>query len=171
MCLTFQWRLEHFSVRNSGEIKERSRHSCQISCTHVRSSSMMESYTVTERAKCAAWFEWTRSAVEVQRKFHSEYGRNRKAPDGRSIRRWHEMLLTTGSLQNVKRERSLSSRTEENVERVVQHFEEDPHSSTRRASHVLDMSRRTIQRILHGLNPNRDGKFRNFIGATVYHCA
>ena len=91
--------------------------------------------------------------MEVQRKFHSEYGRNRKAPDSRSLRRWHDMLLTTGSVtpQNVQRKRSLSSRNDENMERVEQHFEEDPHTSIRRAAHVLDMSRSTVQRILHGL--------------------
>ena len=37
------------------------------------------------------------------------------------------------------------------MERVEQHFEEDPHTSIRRAAHVLDMSRSTVQRILHGL--------------------
>jgi len=112
---------------------------------------MESTYTVTERAKCAAWFEWTKSPVEVQRKFHSEFGRNRKAPDGHSIKRWHEMLLSTGSVCNVKRERSLSSRGDDNVERVVQLFDEDPHMSTRRAANVLNMGRSTIQRILQDL--------------------
>ena len=37
----------------------------------------------------------------------------------------------------------------ENVERVVQYFQEDPNTSTRRASNTLQMSHRTIQRILH----------------------
>ena len=35
------------------------------------------------------------------------------------------------------------------MERVVQHFEEDPNTSTRRASNALQMSRRTIQLFLH----------------------
>ena len=60
---------------------------------------------------------------------HSEYSRNRKAPDSRSLHRWHDMLLTTGSVQNVLSKRSLSSLNDENMERVEQHFEEDPHTS------------------------------------------
>ena len=48
--------------------------------------------------------------------------------------------IRTGHLQTERR------RT---CERVVQHFQEDPNTSTRRASNALQMSRRTIQRILH----------------------
>lgn len=109
----------------------------------------MDSYSVTEKAKCAAWYECCTSVVEVQRKFHAEYGRNRKVPDGRTIRRWHELLLTTGSVVTVKRRRSSSARTEENDSRVIEHFEDHPNTSIRRAASSLDMSRSTVQRILH----------------------
>lgn len=109
----------------------------------------MDDYSVAERAKCAAWYEWLKSPVEVQRLYHSEYGKNARAPDARTIKRWHTNLLTSGSVVTVKRDRSSSERTEQNVERVVQHFEEDPNTSTRRASNALQVSRRTIQRILH----------------------
>ena len=108
-------------------------------------------YSITERARCAAWFEWTKSVVEVQRKFHTEYGKNTAAPSGHSIRRWHERLLTTGNVQDVKRNRPLSSRKDENVQLTIQHFHEEPHTSTHRAANTLNMSRSTIQRILHGL--------------------
>ena len=111
----------------------------------------MVKYSVTERAQCAAWFEWTKSVVEVQRKFRAEYGKNSEVPAGKSIRQWHANLMTTGSVQDVKRKRSLSSRTDENVQRVAQHFEADPHASTRRAALALAISRRTIQRILQDL--------------------
>ena len=111
----------------------------------------MDSYSATERAKCAAWYECYTSVVEAQRRFHAEYGRNRKAPDERTIRRWHDLLLTTCSVQNVKRTRSSLTHSDETVEKVVQHFEEDPNTSIRRAAHSLKMSRRTIQRILHDI--------------------
>ena len=109
----------------------------------------MESYSVTEKAKCSAWYESSASVVEVQRKFHAEYGKNRKAPDGRTIRRWHEMLLTTGSVVAVKRAKSSTARTEENGCRVRQHFADHPTTSIRRAASSLNMGHSTIQRILH----------------------
>ncbi|MCP4490422.1 MAG: hypothetical protein GY820_24345 [Gammaproteobacteria bacterium] len=37
-------------------------------------------YPVSERAKVAAWFEWTRDYAAVRQRFNREFGRNRTAP-------------------------------------------------------------------------------------------
>ncbi len=108
-------------------------------------------FLVTERARCAAWFEWTNSCVMVQRKFRIEFGRERDPPSTTMIRNWHEALVTTGSVQNVTRKRRRTSRTEEDITQVERHFEEDPHASTRRAALALNMSKTTIHRILKNL--------------------
>lgn len=110
------------------------------------------SYSVTERAKCAAWYECSKSVVEVQRKFHSQYGKNTAAPSGHTIRRWHEKLLATGSVQDVKRSREQPTKSPENIEATVQHFTNDPHTSIRRGALTLNLSRSSIQRILKGLS-------------------
>ena len=60
-------------------------------------------YSTTERAKCAAWQECCNSVVKVQPRFQAQYIKNRKNPDGRIIRRWRDLLVTTGSVQNAKR--------------------------------------------------------------------
>lgn len=106
------------------------------------------SYLVEEKARITAWYECTRSVIVVQRKFRSEYGRNRVAPSGAAIRKWHKKFLSTGSIQGSVRKREKTISTPENVSRVVEHFHEDPHSSIRRASSSLSLSLSSVQRIL-----------------------
>lgn len=108
------------------------------------------SYSILERAKCAAWYEWTKSNVMVQRKFRREFGKD--APHLQSIHMWHKALMERGSILDKEKDRPLLIRTEENVQRVQRHFEEDPHSSLRRASTTLQISRTSLQRILHDVS-------------------
>ena len=62
------------------------------------------------------------------------------------------VLLTTLSVQDVKRKRSLTSWTEENMEQVVQHLPKELHASNRWVANILNMRRCTIQRILRGFS-------------------
>jgi len=98
------------------------------------------SHSLLERAKIAAWYEWTKSCVAVQRKFHAEFGRNREAPDHHSIQRWHAALMETGSVKSKERERQKAARSEETVATITEHFVEQPTSSTRRAATSLYQS-------------------------------
>lgn len=107
-------------------------------------------YSIQERAKVAAWYEWTKSVTIVQRKFQSEYAR--KPPTRVSIYKWHTALMETGNVQNVSKKRMRSICIKENVQKVEHHFSEKPHSSLRRASAELMLSRATIHRILGDLH-------------------
>lgn len=108
---------------------------------------MEDKFSVTERAKIAAWYEWTKSVTIVQRKFRSEF--NKEPPVRNTILHYHKSLMEIGSVQNVQKKRKRTSRTDENVQGVLDHFRNDPHSSMRRTALALAMSRTTIQRVLH----------------------
>jgi Helix-turn-helix domain (DUF4817) len=53
-------------------------------------------FTVNDRAKVAAWFEWTKSIEEVQKRFKIECGRD--PPDAADIRKWHSAFMETGNV-------------------------------------------------------------------------
>ena len=93
------------------------------------------------------------SVISVQRRFRTEFSKHRHdtIPSGDSIRRWHSSLMSTGSVLNAPHQRLQTRRSDEDIAAVQEHFEDDPHSSTRRASLALDMSRTTVQRILKDL--------------------
>ena len=112
---------------------------------HLRKHSFIMSFTVRERAKCAVWFDSLQSVVSVQQKFRTEFNKERHdaMPSGISIRRWHSSLMSTGSVFNATHERKRTRRSDEHIAAAQEHFEEDPHTSIRRASLALDMSRTT----------------------------
>ena len=114
----------------------------------IHADLVQMSYLVEEKARITAWYESTRSVTFVQRKFRSEYGRNRVAPSGAAIRKWHKKFLSTGSIEDRDRKRKKTISTPENVPRMLEHFHEDTHSSIRRASSSLSISLSSVQRIL-----------------------
>ena len=120
---------------------------------HHRNHSFIMSFTVRERAKCAVWFDSLQSVVSVQQNFRTEFNKERHdaMPSGISIRRWHSSLMSTGSVFNATHERKRTRRSDEHIAAVQEHFEEDPHTSIRRASLALGMSRTTVQIILRDL--------------------
>ena len=69
------------------------------------------SFSITERAKVAAWFEWTKSISMVQTKFRG-FGRIRNPPTEKTIHKWHASLMENGSVIEPKRRRSLSAMLE-----------------------------------------------------------
>jgi hypothetical protein len=106
------------------------------------------SFTVEQRARCAAWFETMSSATLVQRKFHSVYGKNMDAPSSKIIKKWHTQLIETGSVLQVVRKRQKPLTSEEFVAKVTDHFDQYPHSSLRRASVSIGISRESVRRCL-----------------------
>ena len=73
----------------------------------------------------------------------------KEAPPASTIRSWHKKLMTTGSLITPnKGNQARTSRNEENFKKVEDHFKENPHSSTRRASLILGVTQSSVVRIL-----------------------
>lgn len=108
----------------------------------------MPKYVVSQSAQCVLWLH---SVVEAQRKVRAMYGKHADAPVGSTIRHWMDKFIETGSVCDEKKTRTKTMRTEGNAERVREHFGNDPHASTRRASLALDMSRSTVHNILKNL--------------------
>ena len=107
-------------------------------------------FTTEEKIKCAVIFEQTKSAVTVRRTFKKMF--KKEAPPASTIRSWHKKLMTTGSLITPnKGNQARTSRNEENFKKVEDHFKENPHSSTRRASLILDVSQSSVVRILKNI--------------------
>ena len=108
----------------------------------------MTSYSNYERAKCAIWFDDSRSATLVQRKFRKEFGKNSPVPCAASIKKWHGSLLTNGSVQDARRqrERPVTLRREDEV---LEHFQDNPHSSLRNAAAIMDnISHESVRSVL-----------------------
>ena len=101
-------------------------------------------FTTEEKIKCAVIFEQTKSAVTVRRRFKKMF--KKEAPPASTIRSWHKKLMTTGSLITPdKGNQARTSRNEENFKKVEDHFKENPHSSTRRASLILGVKLPKVQ--------------------------
>ena len=62
-----------------------------LACERQGCSSM--SYSIEQRAKCAAWFECMESVTLVQRKFRAVYGKNIETPSSKTIKKWHTSLM------------------------------------------------------------------------------
>ncbi len=76
-------------------------------------------YAVSDRAKIAAWYEWTKSVIVVQRKFRTEM--KREPPSADTIRKWHKALMEKASVQDVKKKRSRSAHSAENSQFLHDH--------------------------------------------------
>jgi transposase len=61
----------------------------------------MDNFTGAERARCVFWFEETKSARQVQRKFRAQY--RKEPPSGPTIYSWHKNFVETGcSVRHTK---------------------------------------------------------------------
>lgn len=113
----------------------------------------MSHFDGKRRAFCVrAFYENSRSYVVVRRLFCSEYGvrQIREAPSANLIKIWIKRFEETGSTSKPHAKgRPRTSRTEDNIESVKQSVREDPQMSTRKRSSVLNISRRSLQRILN----------------------
>jgi hypothetical protein len=67
-------------------------------------------FTIQQKAQCVWWLAESQSYVQVQRKFQAKYGINVKTPDQKSLERWRENFLLTGSVENKNRACSLEVR-------------------------------------------------------------
>jgi len=109
----------------------------------------MEGYNVIQRIKIIElYFEHHRSIIQTQRAYRRHF--NMLNPPSESmIRRLVARFQEQGSVRDLPRSgRPCSVTNEENIQRVQESVEENPETSTRRRSAELQMSRRSLRRIL-----------------------
>jgi hypothetical protein len=101
--------------------------------------------TPQEKALCVRWFFEIKSETQVQRNFHTHFGR--KPPTRSGIRSWQNKFLEKGSVRDRGRS-GRPGRSEENVWRVSEAFQRSS-TSTRVAARELQLPRTTLRRVLH----------------------
>lgn len=92
------------------------------------------------------------SVIRTQRLFRQHFGvgRNDKVPSRKSITRWVQQFRGTASAANkTPPGRPRTVRTPENIARVTTALVRSPTRSVRRHSQVLNISDRSVRRILH----------------------
>lgn len=98
------------------------------------------------------FFRNSESFVTVQRLFRQHFGvaRHGLVPDRRAILRWVTSFRATGSVMKGKSTgRPRTAVTPQNIETVRASVLQSPLRSTRRRAQTLQLSRRSLQRILH----------------------
>ena len=88
------------------------------------------------------------SVTQVQRKFRAVYGKNVDTPSSSTIKKWHRLLMESGSVLDQTRDRSKTATSPEKCEEVRNVFEQDPHTSLRCASSKLSVSHESVRRCL-----------------------
>ncbi|PNF43879.1 hypothetical protein B7P43_G02806 [Cryptotermes secundus] len=98
-----------------------------------------------------AYFSNNHSYVAVQRAFRTHFGIKPRGPvtDRKSIVLWVENFRTTGSVVKKSSGRQRTVTTPENVEAVRQSILRSPRRSARKHAVALDISNRSMRRILH----------------------
>ena len=101
-----------------------------------------------QRIFCVEQFVLSKSIVSLQREFRGKFGDDRQGGAAHSrkiIGQWRE----TESVQVKARTCRNTVRSPENIQRVRIALERSPRQSVRRHSQLLNLSDRSVQRILH----------------------
>lgn len=111
----------------------------------------MDTWPVNQRSFCARAYHRSESVIEVQRQFRREYNipRRGRIPSRNTILRWVTNFRDHGSVKNEFVGSVKTVRTPENVERVRQAVIRSPVRSARRQALALNITRRSLGRILH----------------------
>lgn len=111
----------------------------------------METWPVNQRSFCVKAYHRSESIIEVQRQFRREYNvpRRGRIPSRNTILLWVARFRDFGSVLNEYVGSVKTVRTPENVERVRQAVVRSPTSSARRQALALNITRRSLGRILH----------------------
>jgi hypothetical protein len=91
----------------------------------------MATFTGAKRARCVFWFEDTKSATQVQRKFRTNY---RSGPTSYS---WHKNFVETGCSVHHARSPGCPCVSDATVKQLRESFVESPPKSPRRPSREL----------------------------------
>lgn len=109
---------------------------------------MSQRYSKRERFFIAAFYEVYRSPVIVAREFKKRFGRFAPIPSRHTILSIHQKVTETGDTSDSARSgRPRSARSEENIARVHELFDQLPTSSLSNASLHLNLSETSIWRI------------------------
>jgi len=95
-------------------------------------------------------YNTTQNYSEVQRRFKRKFN-TKDAPNIRTIQRHYDNFVSTGSVQDHLRGNvgaETTAITEENIQKVKDHFTANPRASIRQSAPVLGISYSSIQRIL-----------------------
>ena len=95
------------------------------------------------KIECVLWYSDSKSPRKVRRKFKAKYGRNKKAPDNRSLKIWYENFRENGSI-SIKKNRNKTI----GIEPIIQFYENDPKQSLRRVANQVGVSHSTVRRAL-----------------------
>jgi hypothetical protein len=112
----------------------------------------MERWSVQQRIFCVEQFVLSKSIVSVQREFRRKFGDDRQrgaGPSRKIIGRWVRQWRETGSVEVKFRTRRNTVRSPENIQRVRIALDRSPRRSVRRYSQLLNLSDRSVRRILH----------------------
>ncbi|PSN40814.1 hypothetical protein C0J52_21983 [Blattella germanica] len=101
-----------------------------------------------QKVKTVLFYTETNSFVNTQRHFRVHY-RTIWAPCRQTVYRLMDKFETGGNFLEKKRQRAATVRTPENIESVRVALTRSPGESTLRASAELNISWRSLQRILH----------------------
>ena len=96
------------------------------------------------KAQTVVWYVEFKSIIRVQREFRRVF--NQDAPTDKSIKKWYETFLATGTV--LKKHGGGRKVSDETVEKVQAAYEQSPRKSLRRASRELEMSKSTVHRIV-----------------------
>jgi len=103
---------------------------------------------VNQKVKVVLFYAETKSVVQTQRCFRAHFG-TRWAPCKQTIYRLCQQFETNGSVLEKKLLHPASVHTPANIKAVHVALIRSPSKSTRRASAELEISRQSLQRILH----------------------
>ena len=115
-------------------------------------SEQMERWSVQQRIFFVEQFVLSKSIVSVQREFRWKFGDDRQrgaAPSRKIIGQWVRQWRETGSVEVKARTRRNTVRSPENIQCVRIALERNPRLSVRRHSQLLNLSDRSVRRILH----------------------
>lgn len=106
-------------------------------------------YTVQQRAQFVLWFAECQGIYsKFTAKVRFELGANAHVPNQRSVDKWQEIFLETGSVANKKPQRIRIVRTEEKIQQVKSAVEENPHISVRSLRNQTGASIGAVHQIL-----------------------
>jgi transposase len=106
----------------------------------------MADFIGSERASCVFWFEETKSAIQVQRKFRAQY--SKQPPSRPTIYSWHKNFVETGCSVLHAKSSGRPSVSKVTVEQIKESFDRSPRKSTRRVSRETGIPNATVWRVL-----------------------
>lgn len=113
----------------------------------------MERYTIEQRSKIVEFYFLNERSIVLTQRAYRRHFNVRTGPSVTTVNRLVANFRHHGSIRNRSGAgRPRTAHTDENIERVRESVEEIPETSTRRRSTQLELSRRSLQRILATLH-------------------